>query len=152
MLIRMLLRYATLLLSGLLAGSSFAYVLGLATLAESPHFTNVSWCEEAPFLCGLLLLLIAGDLLTLRRRWKSVEFLLVAFSLICILDEMTMTWMIHSWHVLSPSVEWVEVRSQWFRFMYIRSALLASGFALLLASVFFMKLTLASQRDAFAAA
>lgn len=152
MLVRVIFRYAGLLLSGLLAGSSFAYVAGMAALVESRNFTNVFWCDEAPPLCGLLLVIIAGNLITLRRRWKSLEFLLIAFSLVCVLDEMAMTWMIHSWHVLSPSFDWTEIRSQWLRFMYIRSALLASGFALLLASVFFMKRTLASRRDVFAAA
>lgn len=153
---------------GLMAGNSFAFVLGIGTamerlsvgsyieLHQSMDTTFSAW---TPMFYILITLLVGANLYTIRKDWKSLEFILVAFALICVLDELAMTWtgnlplnrMIHSWQMMSPPSDWAEVRSQWLRFMYIRSALLISGFGLLLASSFFMKKNLSSPRDVFAA-
>ncbi|WP_413568992.1 anthrone oxygenase family protein [Bdellovibrio sp. HCB117] len=160
------LRYTSLMLVGLMAGSSFAFVLGMGPAMEKlsaaayielhqnldPAFT--AW---NPFLYFLVTLIIAANLYLIRHDWKSLEFLLVLFALICVLDELLMTWTgnlplnraVHSWQMLAPPSDWVEVRSQWLRFMYIRCALLVSGFGLLLASSFFMKRSLSSQPSVF---
>lgn len=144
---------------GLMAGNSFAFVLGMGTamerlsvgsyieLHQSMDTTFSAW---TPVFYILITLLVGANLFTIRKDWKSLEFMLVAFSLICVLDELAMTWTIHSWQMMSPPSDWAEVRSQWLRFMYIRSALLISGFGLLLASSFFMKKNLSSPRDVFA--
>ncbi|WP_374075978.1 DUF1772 domain-containing protein [Bdellovibrio bacteriovorus] len=143
-----------------MAGNSFAFVLGMGTAME--HLSIGSYIEIhqsmdttfsalTPMFYTFITLLIAANLYTIRKDWKSLEFMLVAFALICVLDELAMTWTIHSSQMMSPPSDWAEVRSQWLRFMYIRSALLTSGFGLLLASSFFMKKNLSSPRDVFAA-
>lgn len=163
------LRYTALLLVGMMAGSSFAFVLGMGPAME--QFSIGSYVEfhrslETPFslmsplIYVLALVTLAGNLIVLRKGWKSMEFLLIVFSLICVVDELLMTRignlplnrLISGWDLIAPPPDWMEIRSQWLRFMYIRSALLVSGFALLLASTFFMKRVPVSQPDAFVVA
>lgn len=152
---------------GLMAGNSLAFVLGMGNAIENLSVGSYIELYQSmdtaltvwtPMFYVIVTGLMAASLWVLRKEWKSVEFMLVAFALICVLDELAMTWsgnlplnrLIHSWQSISPPSNWSEVRSQWLRFMYIRSALLISGFGLLLASSFFMKRTLPSRRDAFA--
>lgn len=144
---------------GLMAGNSLAFVLGMGTameklsmgsyieLRQSMDTTFSAW---APLFYILITASIASNLYYLRRAWRTLEFMLVAFALVCVLDEAVMTWATHSWQLMTPLSDWDDIRSQWLRFMYIRSALLVSGFGLLLASSFFMKRSLSSPRDVFA--
>ena len=89
-----------------------------------------------------------------------MEYLLMVFAVICVLNELLMTYMgnlplnqlITSWDLMSPPPDWMDIRSQWLWFMYIRCALLVAGFSLLLASIFMMRPAPSSQPDAFAAA
>ncbi len=163
------LRYTALLLVGMMAGSSFAFVLGMGPAME--QFSIGAYVEfhrsfETPFslispvVYTLTLACLVGNLMLLWKSWKTLEFLLVAFALICVIDELLMTRignlplnrMISGWDVIVPPPDWMDIRSQWLRFMYIRSALLVSGFALLLASTFLMKRVPVSRPDAFAVA
>ena len=155
-----MLRYTSLMLVGLLAGSSLSFVLGLGPALE--ELSAGAYVEihqsmnplHSPGVVGLYLalaVLLSLDLYHLRNEWKSLEFVLVAFTLICVCDEFAMTWTVQSWEVLALPANWNDVRSQWERFMYIRSALLVTGFGLLLASTFFMKRFQSSRQDVFAA-
>ena len=121
---------------------------------------DLSFPEWTAVLYAAVTVLMVSSLYLLRKEWKSLEFLLILFALICVTDELLMSWVgnlpinqiIHSWQMVSPPPDWIEVRSQWLRFMYIRSALLVSGFGLLLASSFFMKnKTRPSRQDVFVA-
>lgn len=106
----------------------------------------------------LLVVLLFLDLFYLRHEWRSLEFVLVFFALLCICDEFAMTWngympldhVIKSWQMPGPPADWMEIRSQWLRFMYLRSVLLVAGFGLLLSSTFFIKMNQASRQDVFA--
>lgn len=164
-----LLRYVGLLLVGLMAGSSFAFVLGMGTAMgqlsissylEFHRALETPFSMMSPLIYILAMLTMVGNLYVLRSQWKSVEFLLIAFSLICVVDEVLMTRfgnlplnrLINQWDLIAPPPDWLEIRSQWLRFMYIRSALLVSSFGLLLASTFFMKRFPASRQDVFAVA
>lgn len=164
-----LLRYCGLLLVGMMAGSSFAFVLGMGPAMEQLSITSYMEFHrsmETPFniFSPLIYLLAIATLLAslyqIRQSWKSMEFLLIAFALLCVVDELLMTrfgnlplnHVISQWDLIAPPPDWMEIRSQWLRFMYIRSALLVSGFALLLASTFFMKRSPASPQDVFAVA
>ncbi len=166
--VSMVFRYISLLMTGLMAGSSFAFVLGMGPAMERLTVTSYIELHQSmetvfaswtPFFYLTLTLIIAANLFVLRKEWRSLEFMLVAFALLCILDELVMTWtgnlplnrVINSWQMMTPPADWVEVRSQWVRFMYIRCALLVSGFGLLLASSFFMKQSRASHSNAFVA-
>ncbi|MBV2167060.1 MAG: DUF1772 domain-containing protein [Bdellovibrio sp.] len=166
--ISMIFRYISLLMTGLMAGSSFAFVLGMGPamerltvgsyieLHQSMETVFVAW---TPFFYLALTLIIVTNLFLLRKDWRSLEFVLVAFALLCILDELVMTWtgnlplnrVINSWQMMTPPADWIEVRSQWVRFMYIRCALLISGFGLLLASSFVMKRSQVSHSSVFVA-
>lgn len=162
-------RYISLLLVGVLAGNSFAFVMGMGTAIQnlSPgsyvelHQSMDQTCSYVlPSLYFVIIGLLGVNIYALRSDWKSTEFILVVFSFICILDEVIMTWvgnlplsrMIYSWQISTPPAEWMQARTEWLRFMYIRSALLVSCFGLLLASSFFMKRNLASRKDVFVAA
>lgn len=163
------LKYLGLLLLGLMAGSSFALVVGvgptlenlsiLAYLEFHRNWTH-SFSMMSPIVYSLVLLTLTASMYLSRRRWKSMEFLLIAFAVICVLNELLMTYMgnlplnqlITSWDLMSPPPDWMDIRSQWLWFMYIRCALLVAGFSLLLASIFMMKPARSSQPDAFAAA
>ncbi|NUN05162.1 MAG: DUF1772 domain-containing protein [Bdellovibrio sp.] len=155
-----ILRYTGLLMAGLLAGSSISFVAGLSSALDrlsADVYADIHQTMNplfGPGILGLyfaLVVFLSLDLYSMRSVWKSREFVLVAFSLICICDEFAMTWTVQSLEVLSLPANWIDVRSQWERFMYIRSSLLVAGFALLLVSTFFMKRFQPSQRDAFAA-
>lgn len=154
-----ILRYTSLMLAGLLAGSSVSFVLGLGTALDrlsADAYTEIHQSMNplfSPGVIGLYLALaifLSLDLYSIRSGWKSLEFVSVAFSLICVCDEFAMTWTVQSLEILSLPANWIDVRSQWEGFMYIRSALLVAGFALLLASTFFMKRFQSSRQDAFA--
>ncbi|WP_291515817.1 DUF1772 domain-containing protein [Bdellovibrio sp. ArHS] len=149
-----------------MAGSSFAFVLGMgpamenlsaAAYIELHQNLDPAFSAWNPLLYFILTVTIVANLFLLREEWKSLEFLLVLFALICVLDELLMTWTgnlplsraVHDWQMLAPPTNWAEVRSQWLRFMYIRSALLVSSFGLLLASSFFMKQSRASRSNVF---
>lgn len=154
------LRYTSLMMAGLLAGSSVSFVAGLGSaldLLSVEAYLDIHQSMNplySPGILGLYLALtvfLILDLYSMRCDWKSLEFAFVAFSLICVCDEFAMTWTVQSLEVLSLPGSWMDVRSQWERFMYIRSALLVAGFGLLLASTFFMKRFQTSPRDVFAA-
>lgn len=162
-------RYTGLLIVGLMAGSSLTFVIGMGPVIETLSVNSYMELHQsldanftawwAPILYYFLTVMLVGNLITIRRQWRSLEFMLILGALICILDELLMTLsgnlplnrMIHSWQTLSPPPNWMEVRSQWMRFMYIRCALLVTGFGLLLASSFFMTKIPVSRQDVFAA-
>ncbi|UXR64080.1 DUF1772 domain-containing protein [Bdellovibrio bacteriovorus] len=163
------LKYLGLLLLGLMAGSSFALVVGVGPTLENLSILaylefhrnwHQSFSMMSPVVYALALLTLSANMYLSRHRWKSMEFLLMLFAVICVLNELLMTYMgnlplnqlITSWDLLSPPPDWMDIRSQWLWFMYIRCALLVAGFSLLLASIFMMKPVRSSQPDAFAAA
>ncbi|MNL26857.1 hypothetical protein D3C87_1484130 [compost metagenome] len=144
-------RYIAILMVGLLAGNSFAFVLGMGPAMES--LTAMTYLEfhrqlegffsgRTPIMYAVAIASLILDLILQKRTWKSLEFVLVLFALICILDELLMalggsapiTHSLRDWSVQNIPVDWVEVRDLWLRFMYWRSAMLVSSFALLLAA------------------
>ena len=158
-----------LLLLGLMAGSSFSLVVGVGPMLENLSIMaylefHRNWSRSfsmmSPIVYVLALSTLTLSLYLSRRRWKSMEFLLMVFSAICILNELLMTrlgnlplnQLITSWELMSPPPDWMDIRSLWLWFMYIRCALLVAGFSMLLASIFMMKSAPSSQSDAFAAA
>src|SRR5438445_12965248 len=97
----LLMKYTSLLLVGLLAGNSFAFVLGMGSAIEKLSASSCiafhesmqrSFLSWTPMLCVLLIFTLGSLLITMRKRWKEMEFFFVLFALICILDEMFMTW------------------------------------------------------------
>ncbi|WP_374000797.1 DUF1772 domain-containing protein [Bdellovibrio bacteriovorus] len=163
------LKYLGLLLLGLMAGSSFALVVGVGPTLENLSILaylefhrnwNHSFSMMSPIVYALALLTLVANMYLSRGRWKSMEYLLMVFAVICVLNELLMTYMgnlplnqlITSWDLMSPPPDWMGIRSQWLWFMYIRCALLVAGFSLLLASIFMMRPAPSSQPDAFAAA
>jgi hypothetical protein len=140
-----ILKYTSLLLVGLLAGNAFAFVVGMGPAMEKLSATSYigfhqsmqrSFLAWTPLLCAMVVVLLAGLL-------KRIEFLFVVFALVCVLDELFMTWtgnmplnrIIHSWQFQGAPNDWEDIRRQWVQLMYWRCALLVSGFALLIASV-----------------
>lgn len=145
-------KYSSLLLVGLLAGNSFAFVLGMGpaieklsassyiSFHESMQRSFLSW---TPMLCVLLVAFLASLLITMLKQWKTLQFFLVLFSLICVADELFMTWsgnyplsrLMLTWRFEGAPTDWGNIRTQWLYFMYWRCALLVAGFGLLLAAV-----------------
>ncbi|MDG0815186.1 DUF1772 domain-containing protein [Bdellovibrio svalbardensis] len=155
-----LMKYTSLLLVGLLAGNSFAFVLGMGSAMkklsassyvafhESMQRSFLSW---TPMLCVLLIFALFSLLVTMRKRWKELEFYLVLLALVCVLDELFMTWTGNYPLNKVASVGWGDIRTQWLHFMYWRCALLIVGFGLLLASVFTKRSVSPISRDVAAA-
>lgn len=161
-------RYVGLLLVGLMAGSSFSFLVGMGSglerlpvgskfeLHKSMEFPFAQWTYV---IYLALILILCFNLFSIRQKWKTLEFILVVFSLVCVVDDLVMTLVgdlpliesIQSWLSTSPG-NWIEVRSQWLNFMYIRCALLISSFILLLASSYLMDRPKASRKGVFAAA
>lgn len=151
-----LMKYVSLLIVGLLAGNSFAFVLGVGSAIEKLSASSYiafhesmqrSFLSWTPLLCGFLVLILGSLLVALRKEWREFEFFFVLFALLCILDELVMSWngnfplnrIINAWRVEGAPSDWSYVRTQWLHFMYWRCALMISSFILLLASVFLTK-------------
>ena len=99
MTINRILKYAGLFLVGLLAGNAFAFVLGMGPAMErlSPssyiafhQSMQRSFLAWTPLLCGCLIVILAMILLGMRKRWKELEFFLVLFAMICVMDELSL--------------------------------------------------------------
>lgn len=155
------LRYLSLLFVGLLAGNAFAFVLGVGPALEMLsvgtyvefHQAMMSFLgERAPILYGGAIVSLLLSMYVMRRQWRSLEYIMVFFALICVLDELLMsvsgnmplTRVIQSWQINQPPNNWAEVRSQWMYLMYWRCALLVSAFVLLLSASSFKKRSLSS--------
>lgn len=151
-----LMKYISLLFVGLLAGNSFAFVLGMGPAIEKLSASSYlafhesmqrSFLSWTPLLCGFLVFILVSLLVILRKNWRDFEFFFVLFALLCILDELIMSWsgnfplnrMISSWRLDGAPSDWSYVRAQWLQFMYWRCALMVASFILLLASVFISK-------------
>lgn len=106
-----------------------------------------SFLAWTPLLCGCLVVILSMILVSTRRRWKELEFSLVLFAMLCVLDELVMTWtgnlplnrLIYGWQFSGPPNNWEAIRTQWVQLMYLRCGLLGVGFSLLLASVLVKK-------------
>ncbi|HEX7675472.1 MAG TPA: DUF1772 domain-containing protein [Bdellovibrio sp.] len=163
-----LIRYSSLLLVGLLAGNAFAFVLGMGPAMEKLSASSYmafheslqrSFLSWTPSLCILLVMFLALELFGMRRRWRNLDFFFVLFALLCVLDELMMTWvgnfplntLIHSWVLQGVPMDWGQIRAQWLYFMYWRCALLVASFSLLLASSVIMNSESQASRDVAAA-
>ncbi len=159
-----MLRFTCLLLLGLMAGGALSFVARWNAAFESVSAVSAVGYQSLLITSGaytsvvIYALILTGmflDLICMRSQWKSPEFILVLFAMICIADEGLMTYSgnlpLNRWLPVMdlglPPISWLEVQTQWVKFMYIRSALLVTSFALLLASTFFMKGTLSSRQD-----
>ena len=144
-------RYSSLFLVGLMAGNSLAFVLGVGPAIRSlsapayielHHSIHENFVRWTPVLYTVLLGIVSANLFVLRNQWRSLEFFLVLFTLLCVFDEMLMMLrgnlplhrMIQSWEVFSPPTNWAQIRQEWLEFMYLRAALLITGFSLLVLS------------------
>lgn len=162
--ITIFLQYFGLLLAGLMVGSSISFHVGVILSIEKSSGSSIREINQLMelhfaewiYVIYLAFILVLGSILFLiRRRWKSLEFLMVVFSLVCVVDDLVMTLAgnlpmlqgLRSWQN-TASENWIEIRSQWSNFMYIRCALLSASFILLLASTYLMTRTKISQKDA----
>ncbi|MNJ91300.1 hypothetical protein D3C87_89510 [compost metagenome] len=159
--INFFLRYISILFVGLLAGNAFAFVLGVGPALEMLsvgtyvefHQAMMSFLgARAPILYAGSLMALSLSLVTMRKQWRTLEYVMVLFALICVLDELVMsvngnlplTRSIQSWQINQPPNNWAEVRSQWMYLMYWRCALLVSAFVLLLSASCFKDKSLSS--------
>jgi Domain of unknown function (DUF1772). len=162
-------RYTAILMVGLLAGNSFAFVLGMGPAMES--LSAVTYLElhrqiegffsgRTPIMYAVAIASLILDLMLQKKDWKKFEFILVLFALICILDEVLMglsgsgplTQSVRDWNFQNIPADLADVRILWMRYMYWRSALLVSGFALLLAATCFTNKSLEPSEDVVVAA
>ena len=144
-------RYTAILMVGLLAGNSFAFVLGMGPAMDS--LSAVTYLElhrqlegffqdRTPIMYAIAIASLVLDLVLQKNNWKRFEFILVLFALVCILDEVLMalsgsaplTRSIRDWNFQNVPADLVDVRILWMRYMYWRSALLVASFVLLLAA------------------
>ena len=149
---------------GLLAGNTFAFILGMQPTMENLSASSYiafhqsmqrSFLAWTPLLCSFLVVILAMTLVNMRRQWKELEFFFVLFAFICVLDELMMTWtgnvplvnLLLRGQIHGPSGEWEAIRAQWVCLMYWRCAMLVAGFGLLLASVFVKKMRSPFSRD-----
>ena len=162
-------RYTAILMVGLLASNSFAFVLGMGPAMDS--LTAITYLElhrqlegffsgRTPIMYAVAVASLVLDLVLQKRDWKKFEFILVLFALICILDEILMglsgsgslTQSLRDWNFQNIPADLADVRILWMRYMYWRSALLISGFVLLLAATCFTNKSLEPSEDAVAVA
>lgn len=146
------LKYTSLLLIGLLAGNAFAFVIGMGPVMEKLSASSYiafhqsmqrSFLSWTPLLCLVVVFKLMVHLFVMRRHWQRVEFFLVLFAMLCVADELVMTWtgnmplnrIIHMWQFQGPPNDWESIRIQWLNLMYWRCALLVAGFSFLIASV-----------------
>jgi uncharacterized membrane protein len=150
------LKYTSLLLIGLLAGNAFAFVIGMGPAMQKLSASSYiafhqamqrSFLSWTPLLCFVVVFKLAVHLFVMRKHWQRVEFFFVLFALLCVMDELVMTWtgnmplnrVIHMWQFQGPPNDWENIRSQWVQLMYWRCALLVAGFSFLIGSVLVKK-------------
>ncbi|MFM6928856.1 MAG: DUF1772 domain-containing protein [Bdellovibrio sp.] len=159
-----ILKCTGLFLVGLLAGNTFAFILGMQPTMESLSASSYiafhqsmqrNFLAWTPLLCSFLVVILAMTLINMRRQWKELDFFFVLFALICVLDELMMTWtgsfplarVFLSSQAHGSSDGWEVIRAQWVYLMYWRFAMLFAGFGLLLASIFIKKIGSPISRD-----
>ncbi|MGZ3772523.1 MAG: DUF1772 domain-containing protein [Pseudobdellovibrionaceae bacterium] len=162
-----ILRYISLLIAGMMAGSSFSTLVGLSPGIERlsmPSCAELLKSMDLPFaqltyiFYFALIFILCTNLFLIREKWKTLEFLLVLFSLACVSDDLITRTVgdfsiNHGTSAFQNTVQahWFEIRTQWFNFMCIRCALQISSFVLLLSSTYLMNQSRPSRKDVFAA-
>ncbi|WP_413558933.1 anthrone oxygenase family protein [Bdellovibrio sp. HCB209] len=150
------LKYTSLLLIGLLAGNAFAFMIGMGPAMQKLSASSYiafhqsmqrSFLSWTPLLCMVVVFKLVVHLIVMRRHWKKVEFLMVSLALLCIVDELVMTWtgnmplnkLIYSWQFEGAPNDWQGIRNQWVSLMYWRCTMLIMGFSFLIGSVLVRK-------------
>lgn len=159
------LKYTSLLLIGLLAGNAFAFVIGMGPAMQKLSASSYiafhqamqrSFLSWTPLLCFVVVFKLTVHLFVMRKHWQRIEFFFVLFALLCVMDELVMTWtgnmplnrVIHLWQFQGPPNDWENIRAQWMHLMYWRCALLVAGFSFLIGSVLVKKTESPILRDA----
>lgn len=85
-------------------------------------------------------------LLLRRKKWRSFEFICVASSLFCVLDEIILSYKGHykiniilrdaGRTSIVPS-QWLSLREEWTQFMFIHLLIITVGFILILMALYF---------------
>lgn len=150
------LKYTSLLLIGLLAGNAFAFVVGMGPVMEKLSATSYiafhqamqrSFLSWTPLLCMVVIFKLVVHLFVMRKDWNRAEFYMVLLALLCVADELVMSWtgniplnrLIQTWQFQGPPNDWQEIRTQWLNLMYWRCGLLVLGFSMLIGSVLVKK-------------
>ncbi|WP_413582809.1 DUF1772 domain-containing protein [Bdellovibrio sp. HCB288] len=145
------LKYTSLFLIGALAGNAFAFVMGMGSVMEKLSATSYiafhesmqrSFLSWTPLLCMVVLFKLVTHLLMLRKQWKHLEFFFVLFTLLCVVNDLLITWtgfvplnqLIRVWGFQGPPNDWEAIRSQWLNLMYWRCSVLTAGFSFLILS------------------
>lgn len=92
------------------------------------------------FLVSISFALLIARLFVQRRSLKSMEFTMIFFSLVCLIDEWLMyrtgslplAKTIQSWAFEQLPNNWIELKQQWTILLYWRVVLVFSAFTLLL--------------------
>lgn len=81
-----------------------------------------------------------------RKKWRSFEFICVASSLFCVLDEIILSYKGHykiniilreAGRTGTVPLQWLSLREEWTQFMFIHLLIVTVGFILILMALYF---------------
>ncbi|MFV3408187.1 hypothetical protein [Bdellovibrio bacteriovorus] len=81
-----------------------------------------------------------------RKKWRSFEFICVASSLFCLLDEIILSYKGHykiniilreAGRTGSVPTQWLSLREEWTLFMFFHLLIITAGFILILMALYF---------------
>lgn len=147
-------QFVAIVLSSLSMGVHFGTWLTEAPLRETRSgalFTEVQQGRDRvaarimPILGNAAILSVAACVFLVRA--VPGAFALSVIALVFIVGDMAVTLVgnvpinkqVQSWNVAQPPAEWAELRDRWERLHTIRTVLIVSGFALLVAAVVFFR-------------
>ena len=149
-----ILQFVAIVLTSLSMGVHFGTWLTEAPLRETRSgalFTEVQQGRDRvaakimPILGNVAILSVAACVVLVRA--VPGAFALSLIALVCIVGDMAVTLAgnvpinkrVQSWNVAEPPPEWSELRDRWERLHTIRTMLIVSGFAVLVAAVVFFR-------------
>lgn len=147
-------QFVAIVLTSLSMGVHFGTWLTEAPLRETRSgalFTEVQQGRDRvaarimPILGNAAILSVAACVFLVRA--VPGAFALSVIALVFIVGDMAVTLVgnvpinkqVQSWNVAQPPAEWAELRDRWERLHTIRTVLIVSGFALLVAAVVFFR-------------
>nr|BFD60898.1 hypothetical protein CKG001_30050 [Bdellovibrio sp. CKG001]BFD64312.1 hypothetical protein BdHM001_29930 [Bdellovibrio sp. HM001]BFD68505.1 hypothetical protein HAGR004_35270 [Bdellovibrio sp. HAGR004] len=152
--------FITVLLVGLFAGfvTFFVTVVNPTLLAMQLrqyiefHQTAVPIFEPRVQSLYIAMILSTSLWLILRRRlWKSFEFICVAATFFCLVDEIILSYwghyklneILYRANPMAPEpVYWISIRNEWIQFMYLHMMVMVAGFILILMALYFNRQTM----------
>ncbi|AFY03014.1 hypothetical protein [Bdellovibrio bacteriovorus] len=124
-------------------------VLARMPLQQYLEFYRVSEPLFEPKVRLIYLMMIGSAtcwLILGRRKWRSFEFICVASSLFCVLDEIILSYKGHyKINVIlreagrsgAIPAQWLSLRAEWTQFMFIHLLIITAGFILILMALYF---------------